>query len=164
MINSEVYPVVVRESSTLLFVLREQLGLSGAKHGCGEGTCGACTVLLDGKAVNACLVLAVECEGRTISTIEGLASNGDLSVIQRAFIEHHAMQCGFCTPGMIMSTVSLLGHNLNPSEEDIVHALAGNLCRCGTYTKILDAVKAAALHLSGDSQLAAGVSTERGAK
>lgn len=163
-VNGEVYPVIVRESSNLLYVLREQLGLTGAKHGCGEGTCGACTVLLDGKAVNSCLVLAVECEGRSILTIEGLATDGNLSDVQQAFVKHHAMQCAFCTPGMIMSTVALLGHNPNPSEDEIRHALAGNLCRCGSYPKVMEAVKEAALHFSGGLKATASASTERGAR
>ncbi len=145
-VNGEAYPALARDSSTLLYVLREQLGLSGAKHGCGSGTCGACTVLVDGQAVNSCLVLAVECQGKRITTIEGLSADGDLSEVQRIFIANHAMQCGFCTPGVIMSTVALLGHNPDPSEDEIVRALVGNLCRCGSYPKIMKAVKEAARH------------------
>lgn len=165
LVNGERYPVLVRESSTLLYVLREQLGLTGAKDGCGQGDCGACTVLIDGKAMNACLVLAVECQGRSILTIEGLSTDGTLSVVQQAFVDKHAMQCGFSTPGMIMSTVALLMQNPNPSEAEIVRALVGNLSRCGSYPKVMEAVKEAALRLNGgSSEAAAGVSTERGTR
>ncbi len=144
-LNNENRTLFIEEHWTLLYTLREKLGAVGVKHGCGTGDCGACTVLLNGKAVNSCLVLAAECEGATITTIEGLASDVlDLHPVQQAFIDHHAMQCGFCTPGMILATVALLGENQSPTEEDIVHALAGNLCRCGTYVRIMDAVKQAA--------------------
>lgn len=129
---------------TLLQVLREQLGLTGTKRGCDLAMCGACTVLLDGRPVNACTQLAIRLDGREILTIEGLAKGDQLHPVQRAFVEHQGMQCGFCTPGQIMSAVALLGQNPNPSREEVRQALAGNLCRCGAYPKIIESVLAAA--------------------
>jgi len=129
---------------TLLEFLRDRLYLTGTKEGCGIGECGACTVLLDGKPVTACLVLAVEADGCTVETVEGEATDGQLSVLQRAFVETGAVQCGFCTPGMIMSARGLLRRNQNPSDDEIVEAMAGNLCRCTGYVAILDAVRLAA--------------------
>ncbi len=128
---------------TLLEVLREDLGLTGTKEGCGEGVCGACTVLVDGKPARACLTLALEVEGSDITTIEGLSKDGQLDPLQDAFVHRGAVQCGFCTPGMIMASKALLEENPCPSEEDIKYALAGHFCRCTGYAKILDAVKAA---------------------
>ena len=128
----------------LLDLLREDLGLTGTKEGCGEGECGACTVLLDGEAVHACLVLAVQLEGHRVTTIEGLEEDGRLSALQRAFVEEGAIQCGFCTPGMIMSACALLDHNPHPADEEIRRALAGNLCRCSGYVQIIRAVRRAA--------------------
>jgi aerobic carbon-monoxide dehydrogenase small subunit len=125
-------------------VLRDTLGLTGAKEGCGTGDCGACTVLLDGEPVNSCLLLAVEAGGCDVTTVEGLAGNGSLHPMQRAFIEHGAVQCGFCTPGMLLSSVALLKHNPCPTEAEIRDTLAGNLCRCTGYDKIVRAVQAAA--------------------
>lgn len=125
---------------TLLEVLREDLELTGTKYGCGEGECGACSIMLNGKLVNACLVLAVECGGSEIVTIEGLAADGGLHPIQQAFVDHGAVQCGFCTPGMIMAAHALLEENPSPSQEDVRQALEGNLCRCTGYRKIVDAV------------------------
>jgi len=129
---------------TLLDALRDELQLTGAKKGCDMGDCGACTVLVEGRAVYACLILAVDCEGRSITTIEGLSSGGELDPVQRAFIEADAFQCGFCTPGQIMSVKALLDATPSPSDEEIVLALSGNLCRCGAYQNILRAVRMAA--------------------
>jgi carbon-monoxide dehydrogenase small subunit len=129
---------------TLLEVLRDTLGLTGSKEGCGNGNCGACTVLLNGRPVDSCLVLAVECEGAEIETIEGVADHGCLAPLQQAFLENAALQCGICTPGFIMSAKALLAENANPSEHDIRFYLAGNLCRCTGYDKIVRAVEDAA--------------------
>ncbi len=129
---------------TLLEVLRDTLGLTGPKEGCGNGNCGACTVLIGGRPVVACLVLAVECEGAVIETIEGVATNGCLAPLQKTFLENAALQCGICTPGFIMSAKALLAENPDPSEEEIRFYLAGNLCRCTGYDKIIRAVQDAA--------------------
>lgn len=129
---------------TLLDFLRDVLGLTGTKKSCDLGNCGACTVILEGKAVNSCLVLAIEADGKSIETIEGLTISGKSHPLQRAFVEHGAIQCGFCTPGMIMSSKALLDRNPHPTSEEIKDALAGNLCRCTGYTKILEAVEAVA--------------------
>ena len=139
-INDEPYELTLDPRRTLLDVLRNDLGLTGTKEGCGEGVCGACTVLLEGKAVNACLILAVEVNGREILTIEGLAKGGVLHPLQQSFIDHWAIQCGFCTPGMILSAKALLDKNPHPGEDEIRRALAGNLCRCTGYAKIVKAV------------------------
>jgi len=128
----------------LLDLLRDKLYLTSPKEGCGEGECGACTVLLDGRAVNSCLVLAPQVDGKEVLTVEGLSRDGTLHPIQRAFVEKGAVQCGFCTPGFIMSTYALLKENPNPSDEEIKTALEGNLCRCTGYAKILEAVHYAA--------------------
>ncbi len=143
-LNGEQVRVEVEDNATLLEVLRERLGLTGTKRGCDTGDCGACTVILDGRAVNSCLVLAAEVDGCSVVTIEGLSADGRLHPVQQAFIEAGAMQCGYCTPGMIMSAKALLDHNPQPSERDIRKALAGNLCRCTGYVKIIEAVKRAA--------------------
>jgi aerobic carbon-monoxide dehydrogenase small subunit len=131
---------------TLLEYLRESLGLKGAKEGCGVGDCGACTVLLDGVPVNACLTLAVEADGRQVITIEGLCKGGRLSELQQAFIDHGAVQCGYCSPGMILTSQALLEEKPNPTEADVRRALAGNLCRCTGY----DSIVAAVLDVSGN--------------
>lgn len=143
-INGDHYEIEVAAHHTLLWVLREQLDITGPKECCGIGECGACTILLDGKAVNACLVLAVEVDGSEIVTVEGLGGNGGLDPIQQAFIDHGGVQCGFCTPGMVMSTKYLLDRNPNPDEAEIREALAGNLCRCTGYARIIQAVKSLA--------------------
>jgi len=124
---------------TLLDTLRESLALTGTKKVCDEGTCGACTVLVDGRTVYACMTLAVACEGRSIETIEGISKDGELHPVQRAFIDADAFQCGFCTPGQIMSIVGLLRENAAPTEDDVRRAVAGNLCRCGAYPNIVKA-------------------------
>jgi aerobic carbon-monoxide dehydrogenase small subunit len=134
----------VWEGESLLHVLRERLGLPGAKNACEQGECGSCSVYLDGKLVCACLVLAGQAEGREVTTVEGLAPEGVLSPIQEAFLEAGAVQCGFCTPGLIVATDDLLGRNPEPTDGEIREALAGNLCRCTGYEKILDAVRMAA--------------------
>ena len=134
----------------LIDILRETLGHTGTKEGCGQGECGACTVIIDGQAVNSCLYPALEVEGRSVITIEGLLGPENiLSPIQQAFVDCGAIQCGFCTPGMIMSAKALLDTNPNPTEDEIREALSGNLCRCTGYVQILEAVKQAALHMRG---------------
>jgi aerobic carbon-monoxide dehydrogenase small subunit len=142
-VNQTPYRLMARSSVTLLDVLRQDLNLKGTKRGCNQGHCGASTVILDGKAVNACLVLAVQADGKKITTIEGLSSGGKLHPLQEAFVEEGAVQCGFCTPGMILSAKSLLDDKSNPSEEEIREALSGNLCRCTGYVKIVKAVRKA---------------------
>ena len=142
-VNGEVYEIAIQPWRTLLEVLREDIGLTGAKRGCDEGDCGACTVILDGKPVASCLVLAVEAQGKDILTIEGLAENGQLHPLQSAFVEHGAIQCGFCTPGMILSAKALLDTNPKPTEEEVRRGISGNLCRCTGYTKIVEAIMAA---------------------
>ena len=141
-LNGEPVEILVSADKTLLRVLREDIRLMGTKEGCEEGECGACTVLLDGKAVNACLVPAVQVEGKNVMTIEGLSDGKRLHKIQQAFVDKGAIQCGYCTPGMVMSAYALLAENPKPNENDIRIALSGNLCRCTGYQKIIDAVKA----------------------
>jgi aerobic-type carbon monoxide dehydrogenase small subunit (CoxS/CutS family) len=143
-VNDQKREVYVESRRTLLDVLRKDLGLTGTKKGCDEGTCGACTVILNGKAVYSCMVLAIECDGRSVETIEGLEKEGQLHPIQRAFIDHDGLQCGFCTPGQIMSVKALLDKNPKPTTEELHHALIGNLCRCGAYPKIMKAALKAA--------------------
>ncbi len=129
---------------TLLKFIREELHLTGTKEGCEIGECGACVVLLDGKPVNSCLILAVELDRKDLVTIEGLSKNGELDRVQKAFIDHAAFQCGYCTPGMILSARALLERKPNPTDEDINEALSGNLCRCGAYQEIREAIKSSA--------------------
>ena len=149
-LNGSEVKVSVHSHHRLIDVLREQLGQTGTKEGCGEGECGACTVIIDGRAVNSCLYPALEVEGKSVTTIEGLQGpKNELSVIQQAFVEQGAIQCGFCTPGMIMSAKALLDSTSDPSEEDIRDALLGNLCRCTGYVQIVEAVKKAAAQLKG---------------
>lgn len=143
-VNDVDYELDVSPAMRLIDVLRDELGLTGTKEGCSEGECGACTVLVDGKAVDSCLMLAAQVRGRRVLTIEGLAQNGELDALQRSFVDHMAVQCGFCTPGMIMSAKALLMEHPSPSEEQIRRALAGNLCRCTGYSAIVTAVKAVA--------------------
>lgn len=149
-VNGNQYQVETKANITLLYLLRDELRLIGTKDGCQEGECGTCTVLLDGQPVNACLTLAVQCDGREVVTIEGLEKNGMLHPVQEAFIQKGAVQCGFCTPGMILSSVALLENNLSPTDTEIRTALAGNLCRCTGYNKIIDAVELAAQQLRNE--------------
>lgn len=143
-INGEKETRLVSPSRRLLEFLREDLNLTGTKEGCGEGECGACTVIVNGRAVHSCMMLAVEADGAKIETIEGLSSGGEMHNIQKKFIEHGAIQCGFCTPGMVMSAKALLDRNSNPEEEEIKESIAGNLCRCTGYKQIIEAIKDAA--------------------
>ncbi len=143
-VNDEVYQLEVRPNRTLLDVIREECGLTGTKQGCGNGECGACTVLLDGEPVNSCLVLALQANGKNVTTIEGLSQRGKLHPIQEAFIARGAVQCGFCTPGMVLSVKALLDKNPNPQEMEIRQALTGNFCRCTGYQKIVEAVQSLA--------------------
>jgi aerobic-type carbon monoxide dehydrogenase small subunit (CoxS/CutS family) len=148
-INGAQHPLEVEPRRTLLDVLRTELGLTGAKRACDMGNCGACTVLVDGHANYACLLLAVDCAGRSVTTIEGLAPEGSLHPVQQAFVEADALQCGYCTPGQVMSLCGLLNANPSPSDEEIVRAVSGNLCRCGAYPGIERAVLRAAEELAG---------------
>jgi len=143
-INGEQQEADVWEGESLLFALRERLGLPGSKNACEQGECGSCSVLLDGELVCSCLVLAAQAEGHDIVTVEGLAQDGQLHPVQKAFAETGAVQCGFCTPGLIVATADLLAHNRDPSDDEIREALSGNLCRCTGYAKIFDAVRLAA--------------------
>lgn len=143
-INGDDYYTHVYPTRTLVDVLRDDLRLTGTKKGCGAGECGACTVLIDGKPVNSCMVLAVQAQGKKIITIEGLAENNDLDYIQKAFTENGAIQCGYCSPGFIMTTKALLDKNGNPTEEEVRTAISGNLCRCTGYQKIVDSILKAA--------------------
>ena len=146
-VNGDAQQFLCDPAATLLDVLRDELGLTGTKEGCGSGDCGACTVVLDGQMVCACLVLAAEAEGRSVATIEAVADGSELHPVQRHFLEHGALQCGFCTPGFIVAAKALLDHNANPSESEVRYWLAGNLCRCTGYDKIVRAVLDAAAEL-----------------
>ena len=143
-LNGEPTDAVIEDNLSLLDFIRDTLNLTGTKKGCEEGECGACTVMLDGRPINSCMALAAEIEGRELTTIEGIAVGGKLSVVQQKFIEKWALQCGYCTPGMIMSATALLRVNPNPTEEEIRVAIEGNLCRCTGYAKIVDAISEAA--------------------
>ncbi|MDP6475884.1 MAG: (2Fe-2S)-binding protein [Alphaproteobacteria bacterium] len=147
-INGEECALSVPASRTLLEALRDDMALTGAKNACNQGVCGSCTVLVDGMPVNACLVLAVNVTGRDITTIEGLGEGGELSVVQQAFVDAGAIQCGFCMSGMIVSATAFLAHNPMPSRDEIRTALSGNLCRCSGYVRVFDAVALAAQRLS----------------
>ncbi len=142
-VNGQLYELSVRPHATLLEVIRENLGLTGTKEGCGVGECGACTVIMNGKTVNACLVLAPEADGKEITTIEGLAEGDKLDPVQQAYYEIGGLQCGFCTPGMIMSTKALLAETPEPTDQEIRKGLEGNFCRCTGYTKIFESVREA---------------------
>jgi aerobic-type carbon monoxide dehydrogenase small subunit (CoxS/CutS family) len=146
-VNGATETAEVEVGTTLLRFLRDGLDLTGTKEGCNEGECGSCMVLLDGRPVNSCLVLAVEADGRAVTTVEGLSKDDVLHPLQKAFLAHAAIQCGFCTPGMIVSAAALLREKPDPSEEDVKRALAGNLCRCTGYKQIVDAVRAAAAEM-----------------
>ncbi len=142
-VNREEHDLLIYPHRTLADVLREELQLTGTKQSCSEGACGTCTVLLDGAPVRSCLLLAADVEGKEITTIEGLAQDGKLHPIQEAFVEHYAIQCGFCTPGMILTAKALLDKNPHPTEEEIRSAISGNICRCTGYAKIVEAIRAA---------------------
>jgi len=143
-VNGKEYDIYSEPNRTLLEVVRDELRFTGAKEGCGTGDCGACTMHIDGKAVTSCLVLAPDAQGRDVRTIEGLAQDGQLHPLQQAFIDHGAVQCGFCIPGMILSGVALLERNPNPTREEIRRGIAGNLCRCTGYRKIIEAIESVA--------------------
>jgi carbon-monoxide dehydrogenase small subunit len=147
-VNGASYPVDIEPHRSLLSVLRTELGLAGSKEGCDDSECGACMVLLDGRPVNSCSYLALQADGREVTTVEGLSSNGELHPLQRQFLEQGGVQCGFCTPGMLISAKALLDQNPAPSEDEIRIALSGNLCRCTGYQGIVRAVQAAAAELS----------------
>ncbi|MHB1404581.1 MAG: (2Fe-2S)-binding protein [Desulfitobacteriaceae bacterium] len=140
-VNGQLMDQEIEESMRLLDVLRDQLFLTGTKEGCGIGECGACTVILDGKAVNSCMVLALSADGSVVETVEGMGSRDKLHPIQESFLDNHALQCGFCTPGMLMSAKALLDENPQPSEEEIKEAISGNLCRCTGYVQIVEAIR-----------------------
>lgn len=148
-VNGIQHQVEIQPESTLLSVLREELDLTGSKYGCGEGQCGACMVLVDGKSTPACVTSVEEVAGKTVTTIEGMAKNGSLHPLQEAFLEVGAMQCGYCTPGMIISGVALLEESPNPTEEEIVRFMDRNICRCGTYPRIITAIHRAAKAMTG---------------
>jgi len=160
-INGAAEYLAVPSNMTLLQMLREQLGLTGTKNGCEAGECGACTVLLDGEPINSCMVLAAEADGHRVVTVEGLAEGEELSPLQQSFIDRNAVQCGFCTPGMLTSAHALLQRNPKPTEDEIKEAVLGNLCRCTGYVRIIDAIRVAA-RLSGADR--AGGPGEGGAK
>ena len=142
-LNGKNVEVELDENQTLLWVLRTNFGLTGTKYGCGMGYCGSCTVLINGEAMRSCSTRMSEVEGAKIVTIEGLAQNGKLHPVQQAFVDHDALQCGYCTPGMIMNAVGLLNNNPNPTREDIIYGMEDNLCRCGAHTQIVDAIESA---------------------
>lgn len=150
-INGEQHAVLVEKNYTLLYVLREMLNITGPKEGCSTGDCGTCKVLIDGQAKNACTTLAIRCEDKEIVTIEGIAINGDLHPLQTSFVKKGAVQCGFCTPGMIISAKALLDENEKPSREEVRQALDNNLCRCTGYVKIVDAIEDAAAKMRGEN-------------
>lgn len=152
-VNGELFDLVVEPQTTLLEVLRDHLGMTGTKESCSTGECGACTVLIDGRPKLACLTLAADCSDKQITTIEGIAQNGKLTPVQEAFLEKGAVQCGFCTPGMIISATALLKENPDPTEFEIKKALEGNLCRCTGYNKIMEAIKDAAARLRSGNTL-----------
>jgi aerobic carbon-monoxide dehydrogenase small subunit len=163
-INGDAVEFVCQPGEVLLDVLRDRVGLTGAKEGCGTGDCGACSVTVDDRLVCACLVLGAEVEGRTVTTVEGMASGGKLHALQSKFIEHAALQCGICTPGFLVSAKALLDRNPEPTETQIRYALAGNLCRCTGYDKIVRAVQAAAKELAVDATKAAKKSAKKAVK
>ena len=155
-INGAAYDVVISPQDLLIDVLRQKLDLTGTKKGCGQGDCGTCTVLIDGRRALACLTLAIACEGRRILTIEGMEKNGVLHPIQQAFIDKGAVQCGYCTPGMVLSAKALLDENPAPTEHEIKLGISGNLCRCTGYVKIVDAVRDAAGRLQAAADTGKG--------
>ncbi|MDW8153788.1 MAG: (2Fe-2S)-binding protein [Armatimonadota bacterium] len=155
-VNGRTYTQDVEPRTLLVYFLREHLGLTGTHVGCDTSSCGACTVLLNGKAVKSCTVLAVQADGAEITTVEGLARDGELHPIQQAFWEEHGLQCGFCTPGMMLTALDLLQRNPNPTDDEIRHGLEGNLCRCTGYQHIVNAIRSAARMMRGGAPAAAG--------
>lgn len=149
LVNGEVHELAVSPHQTLLEILRDSLWLTGTKEGCGTGECGSCTVLLDGRPILSCLTLAVECEGRSVTTIEAIGATDRLTPVQEAFLETGGVQCGFCTPGLVLATTALLDGNPTPSDEETKYALEGHLCRCTGYNKIIEAVEKASKKMSG---------------
>ncbi len=161
-LNGNEIKMKIKDHWTLLYLLREELDLMGTKEGCGSGECGACTVIVNGDAVNSCLYLAAEIDGKEIQTIEGLASSdGTLHPLQKSFVENGGIQCGFCSPGMIMSAKALLDEDPNPSTEEIKHALAGNICRCTGYIQIIDSVRAVTITGNEDIEVVAWKTEEK---
>ena len=148
-VNGQVHEAVVPARKTLLDFLREDIGLTGTHAGCEHGVCGCCSILLDGEAVRSCLMFAVQANGHKLTTVEGLATGDQLHPLQRAFAEHHGLQCGYCTPGMLIAAYDLLENNPRPTEAEIREAIAGNLCRCTGYVQIIEAIEAAARELAG---------------
>jgi len=161
-VNGETYEVIVKASETLLDVLRDKLRLTGTKEGCDTGKCGACTVLIDGQAVRSCLTLAVSVEDKEITTIEGLAKGEELHPLQQAFIEHGALQCGFCTPGMLLTAKAFLDENPTPTEDEVKEAIAGNICRCTGYSSIVEAIQGAAVAMDKTAQPSSFKTLDRG--
>ena len=151
-LNGKSVEVKVAKDRTLLWVLRTKLSLTGTKYGCGEGYCGSCTILVNGEPVRSCNMTMDETEGKEIVTIEGLAKNGELHPVQQAFAEHDALQCGYCTPGMIMNAIGLLNYNPDPTREEIISGMEDNLCRCGAHVRIIDAIESASKKLKGIPQ------------
>lgn len=151
-LNGKAVSLETDPSRALLWVLRHDLGLTGAKYGCGEGLCGACTVLVDRKAVRSCSIAVKDVAGKEVTTIEGLEKSGQLHPLQKAFVEHEALQCGYCTPGMIMNAYSLLLNNPRPSRSQIIEQMDGNLCRCGAHTRIIQAIETAAKQMGGGAR------------
>ncbi len=154
-VNGERHQILVEPYYSLLDTLRDELRLTGTKKGCDEGDCGACTVSLDGKNVTSCMVLAMEANGREVVTVEGLSRDGNLHPVQQAFADYGGVQCGFCTPGLIMSAVGLLSENSNPTEEEVRYAIGGNLCRCTGYSKVVQAILMAAQSMAGSEEIKA---------
>ncbi|NQU85889.1 MAG: (2Fe-2S)-binding protein [Mariniphaga sp.] len=148
-LNGKKVNVELEKTQTLLWVLRTHFDLTGTKYGCGEGYCGACTVLMDNEAVRSCTIQMEEVAGKVIVTIEGLSKKGELHPVQKAFVENDALQCGYCTPGMIMNAVGLLKQNPNPTKEDIIWGMEDNLCRCGAHNRIIDAIQEASVKMNG---------------
>jgi aerobic-type carbon monoxide dehydrogenase small subunit (CoxS/CutS family) len=148
-LNGKQVDLEIDGDQTLLWVIRTTLGLTGTKYGCGEGYCGSCTILVDGKTERSCSMQVREVKGKNVTTIEGLAVNSELHPIQKAFVEHDALQCGFCTPGMIMNAVGLLADNPNPTREEIIAGMEDNLCRCGSHLRIIDAIETASKKIGG---------------
>jgi aerobic-type carbon monoxide dehydrogenase small subunit (CoxS/CutS family) len=164
LVNGVQHQVAAEPDRNLLGVLRDELDLTGSKYGCGEGRCGACTVVIEGRAVRSCRTSVGECAGKPIITIEGLERDGKLHPLQEAFLSADAMQCGYCTPGMIMNGYALLGKNASPTAEEIIHSMEGNVCRCGTYVRIIQAIRQAAEALKSNQKSKALTQSKVGAR